>query len=260
MPPHRMLTRGLPAGLPLYRDFRTPEQGGTGKNGVPVCGPVKNQGQRGSCTAHDFSSCIEWIFRKYFRREPILSPEYFYPRELIMDGDFPNDVGSNGETGCKVAIQYGCCEESIDPYDDSTPITAPTVAQDENAAQYKQGAYHGISNSMTAVSCLADLVPWPVNIGFDVYESFESNEVAQTGVMPIPVPDEQLLGGHQTLGGGGYDIGEVPTIRPKGCGPALLVQNSWGTEWGLRGFFWMQLAVLDHPTTDIKIVHAGKPW
>lgn len=266
MPAHRMLTRGLPAGSPLYRDFRQPEQGGTLKNGTPFCGPVKNQGQRGACTAHDFASAIEWICRAYFKKQPILSPEFFYPCELIMDGNKPSangaypDVGSDGETGCKVAIHDGCCELSADPYDDSTPIMAPTAAQYANAAQYKMGAYHGITNSVTAISCLADPTPWPVNIGFAVFSSFESEVVAQTGVMPIPGDDEEELGGHQTLGGGGYDIGDVPTIRPAGCPPAILVQNSWDTIWGIRGFFWMPLQVLDQPTTDIKIVHSGRPW
>lgn len=259
MPIRRMLTRGLPAGAPLYRDFRTPEQGGTLKNGNPFCGPVKNQGQQGSCTGHEKASNGEWIERAYFKSQKIFSPAYIYSRELIIDGDFPNDNGSNGETGCKVVIEYGLCELSVDPYSDAR-IAQPTPEQDANAALHKMGAYHGISDSMTAISCLSDPVPWPVGIGFEVFDSFESNETAQTGVMPIPGPDESLLGGHQTAGCGGYDIGDVPTIRPAGCGPAILVQNSWDVTWGLLGFFWMELAILDQPSTDCKIFHSGRPW
>jgi Papain family cysteine protease len=249
MPAHRMLTRGLPAGAPLFKDFRK-----------TFCGPVKDQGQEGSCTGHAFSSCMEWINRAYLNRKPILSPQYFYARELLADGTFPNDEGSDGLTGCGVSIVNGCCEASLYPYV-AGDIVAPTADQDANAAEYALGAYHGVADAETAISCLSDPVPWPVEIGFSVYESFESDQTAQTGVMQIPdTNSEELLGGHEVAGTGGYDIGVKPTIRPKGCPPAILIQNSWGTSWGLQGFFWMPLAILNAKDTDIKIAHAGKPW
>lgn len=247
MPAHRMLTRKMPAGLPLFKDLRH------------FCGPVKDQGDEGSCTGHCQSSNIEWINRAYLKRQPTLSPQYFYARELIVDGDFPNDSGSDGETLCQVALTFGCCEASLYPYT-AGDIVMPTPAQDANAKEYTLGAYHGITDSTTAVSVLADPTPWPLSIGFNVYSSFESDETAKTGVMPIPDPSEQLLGGHEVAGCGGYDIGPTPTLRPAGCPPAILIQNSWGTGWGLGGYFWMPLQILDTQGTDIKIVHAGAPW
>jgi hypothetical protein len=46
--------------------------------------------------------------------------------------------------------------------------------------------------------------------------------------MPIPKKGERLVGGHAvTLIG--YDDSKQ----------AFLIQNSWGTEWGLNGKFWM---------------------
>ena len=246
LPQHMMLTAAKPA-LPAAVDL------------CLSAGPIKDQGSEGSCTGHAFSSAIEWIFRRWLSKQPILSPQFFYAEELIADGDFPHDDGSSGLTGCRVATSKGCCELALYPYQ-AGKILRPTAAQLTNAHKYLMGAYHGIAGSQVALSVLGDPVPWPIEIGFTVYESFESSEVARTGVMPLPKPGERVLGGHEVAGTGGYDIGLTPTLRPKGCPPAILIQNSWGTEWGLKGWFWMPLPVLDAPDTDIKIIHTGKPW
>lgn len=242
LPAHRMLNR---ASLQPVVDLR------------PWCGPIKNQQNLGSCTGHAFSSGMEWIFRKYFAKQPVLSPLYLYAKELIADGNFPNDDGSEGVTGSNVSIASGCCEDSLYP-DASQKIEQPTAAMDANAAEYRMGAYHGLVGSQTALSVIADPTPWPVEIGFTVYESFESREVAETGIYK-PKPGESVLGGHEVLIVG-CDVGPKPTLRPANCGPAVLIQNSWGTGWALGGFFWMDLSVLNDPSSDLKIIHSGHKW
>ena len=179
-----------------------------------------------SCTGHAFSSAIEWVFRKYLGKSPVLSPQFFYAEELIQQGNFPQDDGSDGVTGCGVAVSKGCCELALYPYVDGQ-IVMPTPAQVENALQYAMGAYHGLTGSDVAHSVLADKVPWPIEIGFNVPASFESQQVADTGVMPVPNANDEIIGGHEVLIVG-CDLGAVATIRPKGSVPSFLVQNSWG--------------------------------
>ena len=245
LPAHRMLSRVSP-NLPLGVDTRA------------NCGAVKDQGSLGSCTGHAFASAIEWICRAYLKKQPVLSPLYLYAKELIADGNFPADDGSNGVTGSNVTIANGCCEDSLYP-DASLKIQEPTAAMDANAAEYRLGAYHGLTGSQVALSVLGDPTPWPVEIGFTVYDSFESDEVSQTGIYNPDSSSESVLGGHEVLMVG-YDIAPDPALRPANCPPAALIQNSWGTGWGLSGFFWMALHVLDAPDTDLKIVHSGSPW
>jgi len=245
LPAHRMLERAG-ATVPMVVDLR---QWG---------GPIKDQGDEGSCTAHAGTSACELIFRKYFKKSPVFSPQYTYAKELIMQGDFPRDEGSEGVTLCNVLIANGCCELSLYPYI-SEQILMPTAEQDKNAAQFKMGAYHGLIGSHTAISVLGDSTPWPVEVGFTVYESFEGEQIAKTGIMPVPTKSESVLGGHEVLAVG-YDIGLAETIRPKGCPPAVLIQNSWGGGWGVGGYFWMPLEILDRSDTDLKIVHSGHPW
>src|ERR1019366_29061 len=119
----RAYGRNQPAPLPAHRM-------------LSHCGPIKYKRQLGSCTGHTFSSAMEWIFRAYLGKQPILSPLYLYAKELLADGNFPADDGSNGVTGSNVTIANGCCEDSL--YQDaSQKIIEPTAAQDANAAQYR---------------------------------------------------------------------------------------------------------------------------
>ena len=95
-------------------------------------GPVKDQGEEGSCTGHAFSSGREWIARKYEKSSPILSPQCLYVEELLADGSFPNDEGAMPRTGCQVLTASGCCEASLYPYVVGK-FTAPTPEQTQNA-------------------------------------------------------------------------------------------------------------------------------
>jgi C1A family cysteine protease len=245
LPMRRMITHVSP-NLASVVDLRT------------SCGPIKNQGSEGSCTGHAFSSAIEWVFRKYLGKSPILSPQFFYAEELLSQGNFPQDEGSDGVTGCGVAVSKGCCELTLYPYVDGQ-IVMPTPVQVQNALQYAMGAYHGLTGSDVAHSVLADKVPWSIEIGFNVPESFESQQVADTGVMPVPSSTDEIIGGHEVLIVG-CDLGVTPTLRPQGSVPSFLVQNSWGADWGIKGLFWMPVAVVDDAYTDLKIIHSGGKW
>jgi Papain family cysteine protease len=247
LPPHRMLSR-FSNTLPLVVDLR------------PWDSPVKDQGDEGSCTAHAGTSSREWIVRKYFPSQGplVFSPQYTYAKELISQGGFPQDDGSDGTTLCNTLIVDGCCCASLYPYV-SGQIDRPTADQDLDAAKHTLGAWHGVAGSNTALSVLGDPVPWPVMMGFSVYQGLMSDECAATGVMPLPGPEESSIGGHEVKLSG-YDVGLAPTLRPQNCPPAVLVQNSWGTGWALKGYFWCPLPILDALDTDLKIAHSGHPW
>jgi C1A family cysteine protease len=68
----------------------------------------------------------------------------------------------------------------------------------------------------------------PVALGFTVFESFESEAVERTGLMPMPALAEGVLGGHAVAAFGYDDATRCFTVR-----------NSWGPAWGLRGYFLM---------------------
>jgi C1A family cysteine protease len=82
--------------------------------------------------------------------------------------------------------------------------------------------------------CLAN--GYPFVFGFTVYQSFESAAVAQTGIVPMPAPGEQVLGGHCVLAVG-YDDNQR----------RFIVRNSWGPSWGVAGYCTMPYEYLINP-------------
>ena len=62
--------------------------------------------------------------------------------------------------------------------------------------------------------------------GFQVYASFESDAVAASGIVPMPVPNEECLGGHAVMCVGYDDAKQM-----------FLVRNSLGAGWGQKGYF-----------------------
>ncbi len=79
--------------------------------------------------------------------------------------------------------------------------------------------------------CLAS--GYPFVFGFSVYESFESQDVARTGIVPLPKQGEKQLGGHAVLAVG-YDDSDQ----------TFWVRNSWGTGWGQSGYCKMPYSYL----------------
>jgi hypothetical protein len=76
----------------------------------------------------------------------------------------------------------------------------------------------------------------PIVFGVSVYESFESGTVAASGVVPMPSPHEGMLGGHAMLAAGYDDSRRV-----------FIVRNSWGVDWGLKGYCTMPYDYLTNP-------------
>jgi C1A family cysteine protease len=62
-----------------------------------------------------------------------------------------------------------------------------------------------------------------------VYESFEAQAVAQTGILrEMPTNEERVLGGHAVMAVGYTDRFQC-----------FIVRNSWGSNWGDQGHCYM---------------------
>lgn len=189
----------------------------------PKCPPVFNQGQLGSCSANAGCANIAMILNK---PSLVLSRLYMYYKEREKEGTVFEDSGAQMRDICKVAAQ-GVCEEKHFPYIEYAFTCPPSEAAKLDAANYKAKSYHACRTLNDIKRALA-FTGVPVLMGMEVFASFESEAVAKTGVMTMPADNEENMGGHAVLIVGYNDANQC-----------LIVRNSWGAEWGDKGYFYM---------------------
>ena len=225
----------IPARLPASVDLRS------------QCPKVVDQGQLGSCTANALVGALEFLMIKDNKPYADLSRLFLYYDERVIEGTVDQDSGAMIRDGIKSLAQQGVCTEALWPYDIEVFTNTPTPACYDEALNYEIVSYQRIDTVDEMRSCLAD--GFPFVFGFTVYDSFESQEVAQTGIVPMPQPDEQELGGHAVVGVG-YDDAQK----------RFVVRNSWGEDWGMKGYFTIPYDYLSNRnlSDDFWTIRSGK--
>jgi C1A family cysteine protease len=230
------------------------------------CPPVYDQGRIGSCTANAIAGAIQFD-RKKNKEPPDFVPSrlFIYFNERSIEHDVSYDRGAQLRDGIKAVNKLGVCPESEWPYDDtpaatdggpfppgSKAATRPPASAFKDAAKYKVVGYQRLVQTLSQLKgCLAE--GFPFVFGFTVYSSFFQG-ASQDGSMPkqkveIPLPSQNdtPLGGHAVMGVG-YDDAKLH----------FSCRNSWGTQEGDGGYFYMPYSYLTDPqlASDFWVIQA----
>lgn len=210
-----------------------------------ACPPVYDQGQLGSCTANAIAGALEFDQLKQQLQDYIPSRLFIYYNERVIEGTVNSDSGAMIRDGMKSVATQGACPEKMWPYDLTQFAVQPLAGCYQEALQHKAIVYQSVPRDLTQMKgCLAS--GYPFVLGFTVYQSFESQQVTQTGHVPMPKHHEKVLGGHAVLAVGYDDANQW-----------FIMRNSWGTNWGMQGYFTMPYAYLTHQklSSDFWTVH-----
>jgi C1A family cysteine protease len=205
------------------------------------CSPVEDQGQLGSCTANALVGALEFLERKDGVPFVNLSRLFIYYNERVAEHSVESDAGAMLRDGIKTLARQGVCPEKMWPYLPARYKVKPSAACYADAAGHLITSYERVQTLNDMKGCLAS--GFPFVFGFTVYESFESPDVARTGVAPLPAADEKAVGGHAVVAVGYDDATQRFTAR-----------NSWGSSWGQSGYFSLPYEYL----TNSKL--SGDMW
>ena len=199
------------------------------------CPPVYDQGQLGSCTGNAIAGAIE--FERIRQGLPNFVPSrlFIYYNERVIEGTVGSDAGAMIRDGIKSVATAGACSEDLWPYDIAKFMVQPGPVCYQAGKLDLAVRYERVIRQLDQFkSCLA--AGFAFVFGFSVYDSFESQAVAQTGQAPMPAPSEKMLDGHAVMAVG-YDDA---TGR-------MLVRNSWGAGWGMSGYFTLPYGYFTDP-------------
>ena len=197
--------------------------------------PIEDQGPLGSCTGNAIAGQIELLDRKKGKQLDV-SRLFIYYQERLLEGTIRYDNGAFIRDGIKACYTWGAPLENLWPYVPNRFAVKPSAAAYSDALKRKVTSYQRCVNYAAVKSALVS--GYPVTVGFDVYASFESVTNTNTGMMPYPnTSTEPYLGGHAVC-----IVGYNDTL----AGGRFICRNSWGPNWGDRGYFYMPYQVIQN--------------
>lgn len=202
---------------------------------------VENQGRANSCTANAVAGAYEYLAKRHTGNDYDVSRLFiYYNARALYDEENIEDRGSYISLAIEGLKQYGACSEATWDYDTERVNEAPDEGAYNEAANFIVEDMEVLPVDLNAwKACLAD--GYPIIFGIMLFSSFDKQR--KKGMVPMPTPKETQRGqhgAHAMLCVGYSDKDKV-----------FIVRNSWGEEWGDRGYCYIPYDYMVNPKFNL---------
>lgn len=230
---------------PDFRDF---------KLSIPELSPIQSvylydkykmplpydQGQIGACTASALAFLVQFDMLNKDAKNNISpycpSRLFIYYNERMMEGTVNQDAGAELRDGIKALATWGAPSEDAWIYDVTKFAEKPPEHVYQLGTRVEGLTYELVDNTNKQLLVNVLLQGFPMCFGMTVYESFMTDEVARTGIVPMPKVTESVVGGHAIVIEGYSEKFD-----------SFIIRNSWGTSWGQGGYCRIPAAYICNP-------------
>lgn len=204
----------------------------------------------GNCTANAIAAAYEFDELKQKEQcDFVPSRLFIYWGERSKEGTITEDAGADISDGINFINTVGLCPENVPsnntvgitadecwPYDISKFSQKPPDKCFSFANKHKTLEAHAVQQTEAQLK-QALINGFPVTIGIELFQSFETDAVAKTGLVPMPSIADRIRG---TIGGHAVIIvGFDDNMMIHGEKGAFIIRNSWDVTWGDKGYFYL---------------------
>lgn len=219
---------------------------------------IDNQAELGACTANATTRAFRYAFTLADADPGAFSRLWAYAQTRYLEGgwkQFAEDSGAFGRDDFKIARHLGLILETDWDYSDyKDTFNDKSLFQSLknkvlSTERYFLDSYsHPHPDALTFQQVLSSkkIVPF----GFPVYESFESESTARTGIVSVPRRNERVIGGHE-IAFEGY-------VKLNGK-RYWLAANNWDVTWGDKGYcYFPDEYMFQYGMSDYRVVDSVK--
>src|SRR5688500_14607940 len=208
--------------------------------------PILNQGYEGACTGYGLATVVNYLLttRKVVSDCTPVSPRMLYELAKRYD-EWPGEAysGSSARGAMKGWHKHGVCSDSLWAYEKDVNLSVLNNARVADAARRPLGAYYRVNHQDVVAMHTALAEVGVLYATATVHEGWST--ITSKGLIKW-TGKQRILGGHAFA---------IVAFDERG----FWIQNSWGTDWGRKGFGLISYDDWLLHATDVWVARLGAP-